>query len=250
MHRMALALLVALAALTGNVTGTPGWMAGIAAVSETGPSVSPIGAQATQPPTGQWRVTRLTGTITQKGYGPEPPAGICHNDEQTSVAVLGDSSVELVLLDGLEGWENPAAVEKVVGVFEDLPNAINEELVGPPIDSARLFLFHFEFDNGYHDNEILLSMGEEGSVILTGSVLAPGMYAIGSWVPSDGYVYGLFGVTNQMFGSGMSLFRVVGSFDGPRRLSGEWSYLEESTLLDCTSASIGNGQWEAVARGR
>jgi hypothetical protein len=56
-------------------------------------------AQAAQPPTGEWQVTELTGSITYTTTGPAPPAGMCEPSTETYQAGARDSFVELSFLE-------------------------------------------------------------------------------------------------------------------------------------------------------
>ena len=48
--------------------------------------------------------------------------------------------------------------------------------------------------------------------------------------------------------AGKSVFVVIGNFDGPRAMSGEWAFNERSKILDCTSTGGGSGTWTAEYR--
>jgi hypothetical protein len=115
-------------------------------------------AQAAQPPTGEWQVTELTGSITYTTTGPAPPAGMCEPSTETYQARARDSFVELSFL---EHGGQPIIISKaeqelrrVVLDYADIMPAL-QDYGGPAVDPSRLFVFHFEFDNGYHSNEVL-----------------------------------------------------------------------------------------------
>ncbi len=44
--------------------------------------------------------------------------------------------------------------------------------------------------------------------------------------------------------SGKSLFLVTGSFENDQLIRGEWEFVENSQLFDCTLSASGEGSWE------
>ena len=123
-------------------------------------------AASVEPPMGEWPVTGLDGEIEFTTTGPAD--GLCEIGTKKFKARHADSFVRLVPLDPAEQQAGQAAdtvkliVDDFSGVFDLSPDS------PPQIDASRLFVFHFEFDNGlnpddydyelnYHSNEVLES---------------------------------------------------------------------------------------------
>jgi len=217
--------------------------------------------QIDQIPMGEWEITNLTGSITSKGSGPEPPVGICENFEETYEAISEYSFMELKMLDSPQ----MDAARQVNNIMTDFKGMIANK---PVVDASRSFVFHFEFDNGYHSNEMLqqanryiwpkvalrIDQQDYGKIL---GKLAEAFGGIegyhGSWHSDGETVYpgssvqivGIEGLQSGGGETGKSLFWVTGKFDSPRKMSGEWEYTEESQLYECTTISSGKGKWEA-----
>lgn len=77
---------------------------------------------------------------------------------------------------------------------------------------------------------------------------------VGTWFAVDDEL-NFAGRTTRIFGmeaiqsgggdSGKSLFLVTGSFVSDQLIRGEWDFVENSQLFDCTSSATGKGTWEA-----
>ena len=138
----------------------------------------------------------------------------------------------------------------------------------PEVDApTHLFTFSFTFDNGHHSNQALAAAGAlasafpEGSREMVASILfaelpdalpLPGRqrsYYAGAagWKAEDstGRVVGGSAQTQESFGSGFSRFIVLGRFDGPRKLSGSWTFEERAEGFGCTRTAKGEGSWAA-----
>lgn len=126
---------------------------------------APIATAHADPPSGDWDV-KLDGqmTFTAKTNGAQD--ALCETGTQTFIAREDDSFVRLSTVDPT-GIVAEASVEAMGRIFHEfateLHGTIGEE---PKIDVTRLFVFHFEFDNGkdpedyeyelnYHANEVL-----------------------------------------------------------------------------------------------
>ena len=127
-------------------------------------------ASDVEPPMGEWPVTGLDGEIkfTTKG----PADGLCEIGTTIFKARHADSFVRLVPLDPAEQQAGQAA-DTVKLIVDDFSGVFDLSADNPPqVDTSRLFVFHFEFDNGldpdayeyelnYHSNEVLESdLGE------------------------------------------------------------------------------------------
>lgn len=246
------------------------------------------GARPGQAPTGEWRVTALTGAVVYATEGPAPPQGLCEPGSQTYRAIAEDSFIELAVL---EHGNRPIVASRAEQELARVMNEFGElmpterDLVAPVVDPARLFLFGFAFENGYHSNEVLDAEVEfvptpdewqftrmvaayrdaqdQAKALDTfASVLSDlnaafggGEGYVGTWLPAEGRPaflesgYRIFGVEGLLSGggdAGKSLFLVLGKLDDARSMSGEWYFKENSRLLDCTSSGSGSGTWAAV----
>lgn len=130
-------------------------------------------AVGSEPPTGQWKVTNLDGEIKFTNTG--PPDGLCEIGTNIFRARDEDSFVRLVLLDpaGQAAGHAGDAVTRIVNDFSGVFDLSADNV--PHVDTSRLFVFHFEFDNGldvddyefelnYHSNEVLESDFDESQV--------------------------------------------------------------------------------------
>ena len=140
-------------------------------------------AAGAEPPMGEWEVTDLDGEIEHNttiiGPSGEPVDGfgdgLCEIGTRTFKARKDDSFVQLVSLEPGEQSDAQAtdAVQRIVDDFTGVFGLTNTD--PPRVDSNRLFVFHFEFDNGldpddyeyelnYHSNEVLWSDFGESQV--------------------------------------------------------------------------------------
>lgn len=119
-----------------------------------------------EPPIGEWEVTTLDGSISHTTTGPDD--GLCEIGTETFSARKGDSFVRLAVLEPEEEIDGQAA-DTVQRIVDDFTGTFDLDSANPPrVDTKRLFVFHFEFDNGmdpddyeyelnYHSNEVLYS---------------------------------------------------------------------------------------------
>ena len=225
----------------------------------------PNDGQLDQIPMGEWKITKLTGSIKSTNSGPEPPEGLCENYQETYAPIAQYSFIELNFLEPPQDDAN-IQVNNVVTDFKEMITNV------PSVDAARLFVFHFEFDNGHHSNEMLgafqmfmpkvaIRADQTNYQSIPGGAFfgkLAGAFGgiegyIGSWLPEDKSVYpgsttrvvGIEGLQSGGGEKGKSLFWVTGKFDSPRAISGEWGFTEEAHLFDCTTISSGTGKWEA-----
>lgn len=130
-------------------------------------------AVGSEPPTGQWKVTNLDGEIKFTTTG--PPDGLCEIGTNIFRARDEDSFVRLVPLDpdGKAAGHAGDTVTRIVNDFSGVFDLSADNV--PHVDTSRLFVFHFEFDNGldvndyeyelnYHSNEVLESDFDESQV--------------------------------------------------------------------------------------
>lgn len=130
--------------------------------------------------------------------------------------------------------------------FGDIP----EDMIltfNPYVGATGIFIFSFEFDNGYHSNRAL----EDLQVQFMASELVPGLVSAMMGGFNDKEVLGE--VRSMAPGGGENIFQVTGKFVSPDYMEGEWSF-EETTSLpgnpapECTSAAQGYGTWAAEKR--
>lgn len=112
-------------------------------------------AQDSRTPAGEWRVTKLTGSIDFRTEGKPPPEGFCEPGKETYRAHRQDSFIELDYVDRPARATEYAAetAAQILNDFSDMMGLTIDDV--PSVDASRQFLFHFEFDNGYHSNEVL-----------------------------------------------------------------------------------------------
>ena len=79
---------------------------------------------------------------------------MCEVGTETFKTRAQDSFIELILVDDPQD-ENAADsyVNQIIADFQDL-----KKIHKPIVDVAHLFVFHFEFDNGHHSNEVLTTL--------------------------------------------------------------------------------------------
>ena len=123
-------------------------------------------AYGAEPPMGEWKVSTLGGEIRHTTTGPDD--GLCEIGTETFSARKDDSFVQLVTLEPEETSDGQAA-DAVQRIVDDFTGTFDLDSADPPrVDTNRLFVFHFEFDNGldpddyeyelnYHSNEVLYS---------------------------------------------------------------------------------------------
>ena len=229
------------------------------AIAKSNIAPLPISRQTDPIPTIEWEITKLTGEVITTNKGPGPPEGICEVGTETFNTIPQDSFIELILVDETQD-ENAAdnQLNQIIADFQDL-----KKFHKPIVDVAHLFIFHFEFDNGHHSNEVLTTLNNVAWDPLTGASLDDGSILsalgklqeafggdedyFGSWVP-ESTVVGIEALKSGNGETGKSIFWVTGKFDSPQKISGEWGYIEKAQLFDCTTKSEGAGKWEAVAR--
>ena len=214
-------------------------------------------AAGSEPPTGEWNVTKLDGGIKFNTTGPDD--GLCEIGTNYFRARKQDSFVRLVPLNPGEQTAEHAA-DTVTRIVTDFDGIFDLSAGNPPhVDTSRLFVFHFEFDNGrdpehnnyelnYHSNEVLdgelgysqvaeyrdsseqtayLSVLPFGEALSTLNASFGGIEGyVGTWLAEDsepplpGKSIRILGMEASQSGggeTGMALFMVTGRFEDDSR---------------------------------
>lgn len=197
----------------------------------------------------EWKVTKLTGQIVETVTAPpDMPKGSCIEGKTVFRARAEESSIHTgpayggELAFGLVGVYDSVAAE-ILNKFQVLPDGVtlNADQTG------GLFVFSFEFDNGYHTNDPLLD--PRWRAMKMGGPLGAASSYMGTWSQASGQVFGIAALEGphiQADGgtTGLSLFEVNGHRSG-QGLSGTWRFREAASLMGCVQTSIGQGTWEA-----
>ena len=204
----------------------------------------------------EWTVTELTGSITNTRT---PGSELCPPFEDTYQPIIDGFDTYVVLARMTEfGDVTQFPAQPLVPKGEmdiplvplepdapaDEPSA-DVSYIGahPDANSDGVFIFSFEFDNGYHDNSVV----ETAQAVRTAGQFA--FEAIGYY--NDTSVVGMHASIAP--GHGYNRFDVEGSFDGPSRMAGTWEFVEATALpggaaAECDSSAVGSGTWAAEAR--
>lgn len=179
---------------------------------------------------GTWRVTELSGHITNIGENTVPL--LCEAFEEVYYPILGEENSYIEFVKRERNFDRSI-----------LPNALVTMTNG--VDTGDVFVFYFSFDNGYYSNYIL---GDLGAQYFYESIFGDAYsFAGGTWLGDD-----FSGFIESTTGSGgFNLFSVAGYFVSDTKIEGTWSWTELAVFIDpnhpeCNSHASGDGTWTAV----
>ena len=181
-------------------------------------------------PLGEWKVTELTGSITDERTGGGLDI-LCDYYKETYQAILDseDNYIELMMM---------AAAADVSDVPEGLVDINYLEGI------EGVFAFSFSFDNGYFTNRGVTALPSQ--VVYFELIPQVWTFDLGYWGAGEIFAKN----HNGSPGGGINYFVVEGGFGSAEAISGTWTYFEKTALPEgvapeCESTAKGKGTWAA-----
>ena len=186
-----------------------------------------------QPPLGTWKVTEFSGNISSQLDRPGVKLFCDDFTKYYYYPIIDDNKT---FIKFLERSRKPRLKNIPREVYDTL-NIVHDE--------KGLFIFQFNFDNGFRSNKILEGFGVQYQY----TELIKGLWSfeVGFW--NEQGVRGET-ISGTKWG-GKCNFGVVGRFINENRIEGQWTYEAVETLpgtKNCVSKGEGSGRWVAIKK--